>query len=385
MPTRGESTTARNPGLDLFRTLAILLVLVSHGRHFLTGYTVPGWDWWWLSVGGYLGVELFFVLSGFLIGQILVRDVWVQSAQPWSDRLRLFLIRRWFRTLPMYYLVLLYTVASERNHGANPWVDYRHFFFLQNFHAPSLEYFGVSWSLAIEEWFYVCIPAGGCLFLRAVTRKSGAGSTTSLLGPIAAFLFAIILLALAGTVAHLIALPDLSWTLVRKSVFLRFDSFAIGILLALFQRYRPAWFVWLAGPLVSGLSAVGLVALIGFYYREGDRGLDTSTFARTGMFTLTSVCVAGLMLYVHRAFRWESRVVEWGSRLTYGIYLVHSFIFWPLAGLSGQYATPWVSVALLGLAFLGTSLTAYVLYRFFEKPMMDLRNGFSFPRQPAAP
>ena len=99
-----RDNVSRNPWLDLCRALAILLVLLSHGRVFLRD-ALP-----WAEVlrfGGFMGVELFFVLSGFLIGGILLRV----SRQPGTAWLRVFYVRRWLRTLPNYYLFLLLTVV----------------------------------------------------------------------------------------------------------------------------------------------------------------------------------------------------------------------------------------------------------------------------------
>ena len=93
----------RNDWLDLCRALAILLVLLSHGR-YLVRSALPWADY--LRFGGFMGVELFFALSGFLIGGILIR----LSRGSGTHWLRGFDARRWFRTLPNYYLFLLVNV-----------------------------------------------------------------------------------------------------------------------------------------------------------------------------------------------------------------------------------------------------------------------------------
>ena len=90
-----KSPESRNVWLDACRSLAIILVLLSHGRHFLT----PVWDGAAIfRIGGFLGVELFFVLSGFLIGGIVARDF--ERSVDGSGWLHKFFLRRWLRTLP---------------------------------------------------------------------------------------------------------------------------------------------------------------------------------------------------------------------------------------------------------------------------------------------
>lgn len=138
-------------GLDVLRSFAIIMVLLSHSRIFFSASI----DLQYLGLFGYYGVELFFVLSGFLIGGVLLRNI--NSKSSWLEILN-FYIYRWMRTLPSYYLVLLiYIFVDIMNSGTYDFHLY-HFVFLQNFFLSELNFFGVSWSLAIEEWFYLIIP-----------------------------------------------------------------------------------------------------------------------------------------------------------------------------------------------------------------------------------
>src|SRR5687767_9357597 len=137
-------------GLDVLRAFAILLVLAAH--------TWPSRQAGaWANAFGVLGVELFFVLSGFLIGGILFRLSERGQLSTWQD-LMSFWRRRWFRTLPNYYLFLMLHVAWRTWVLGFPGVihtNWEHFVFWQNFdHGPSY-FFAEAWSLAIEEWFYL--------------------------------------------------------------------------------------------------------------------------------------------------------------------------------------------------------------------------------------
>ena len=93
---------SRNLGLDILRSVAIGLVLMAHSLTFFFRWTRLDLDASYYVLG-FLGVELFFVLSGFLIGRILIEDVLPERS--WRSLGR-FYIRRWLRTLPPYYLVL---------------------------------------------------------------------------------------------------------------------------------------------------------------------------------------------------------------------------------------------------------------------------------------
>ena len=96
---------ARNFGLDAVRATAILLVLIAHGTQFIastiSGFGLNPADLSWPP--GFVGVELFFCLSGYLIGRILLE---IERRGASLGDVRRFLVRRWLRTLPLYFLVL---------------------------------------------------------------------------------------------------------------------------------------------------------------------------------------------------------------------------------------------------------------------------------------
>src|SRR5262245_22239735 len=149
----------RIAGLDLLRSLAILAVLVSHGRHFVTPYIA---ELEHLRLFGFFGVELFFVLSGFLIGSILLRGV---ECFDQRKNLTAFLLRRWLRTLPNYYLFLAINGLVALVLGQAIPHFFAYLFFLQNIADRHPAFFGEAWSLAVEEWFYLCFSVSLCLAL----------------------------------------------------------------------------------------------------------------------------------------------------------------------------------------------------------------------------
>jgi len=148
MPSR------RNFGLDLARAVAITMVFLSHGVSALE------------SLG--VGVDLFFLLSGFLIGRIYLRSQADAHDAPGTFTLWGFWSARWFRTLPPYLAALgLFALAEPHFHN-NPIHSY-YLIFAQNYLGVSG--FGPSWSLCVEEHFYLALPLIGFLALRFVGRR----------------------------------------------------------------------------------------------------------------------------------------------------------------------------------------------------------------------
>nr|GFD13805.1 acyltransferase, putative [Tanacetum cinerariifolium] len=136
-------------GLDLLRAGAILTVMLSHTSGYLPAAWAPAyltlqWD----------GVGNFFVLSGFLIGGILLKTL---EKQPASRAVLLdFWNRRWLRTLPPYLLVLFisFAIAIARHEKEATWYNFfKYAVFSQNLRKPHPAPFGEAWSLSIEEWF----------------------------------------------------------------------------------------------------------------------------------------------------------------------------------------------------------------------------------------
>ncbi len=135
----------RNFGLDILRAFSIWLVLLQHAGINIRGLAP-------LKIGG-IGVEIFFVLSGFLIGGILFREI--DKGNSFVQTLKSFWIRRWMRILPLYYAVLLFKFTFiDHTIGFN--ILYYIFFLQNNFYG--IQYLEVSWSLVIEEWFYLFTP-----------------------------------------------------------------------------------------------------------------------------------------------------------------------------------------------------------------------------------
>ena len=362
--------SARVFGLDFLRAAAILSVFIAHS----IGVLMPHLPWWFVFCGhgGFYGVELFFVLSGFLIGTILIRSG-TDLCQP--DRIATFYIRRWFRTLPLFWLFLCINVAIEyalRSHYVNSAEIWSHGFFLRNLTTLRMTFFPESWSLAIEEWFYLLFPAALWLALRFDRRFDRAFLTVA----IAFFLF--------STIGRMVTSPHAyaTWTeWQRKVAILRFDSLMIGVFGAWIATRYPS--VWRRHTKLLALAgAILLIAMYAWLWKFVDHQVQWSAdayFARTFRFTLVSL---GFALLLPAASDWSlkrenifstniRRIALW----SYALYLVHL----PVIALFQQYwPKQWSASALqASVTFLlqvGCAITvSALLYRFFESRCTHLR------------
>jgi peptidoglycan/LPS O-acetylase OafA/YrhL len=353
-------------GLDVLRAIAVLMVLAAHTRFLL----LPLLPWTErLSIFGFLGVELFFVLSGFLIGGIILKTF---PEAPTAQSLLSFWVRRWFRTLPNYYLFLvvnlvLWAALGHRLSGLLPYGA-----FLQNLWWPCRLFFNESWSLAVEEWFYLLFP----LLLLAGTR----------LRPRLRFACALALSVLfaLSTGARVVAVTaaDPSWDAgLRKVVVHRLDALMAGVLAAYLKVYAPALWRSLTYRLLP--AGVLLFAVVTASYYGAPR--NDYFFARTFMFNATSFAVVAFLPALDA---WRSAggpLAAWTRRISlwsYSLYLCQLPVLEVLkAGFGdprklglemGEFKIAAVSAAFVVLSIAVAAFT----YRFFEKPAMDLRERF---------
>ncbi len=351
-------------GLDVYRAAAILLVVFFHGN-FMLQPLLPGFPYVKLPDG----VELFFVLSGFLIGTLLLRATETKQSFGWND-LFTFWKRRWFRTLPNYYLLLLvhilFAYQGWNNCDATQ-VSWKFFFFLHNFSDTFHSFFWESWSLSVEEWFYIFLPLtfGLCFFLLRKWLRIRY-----------VFLLTLLLLILLPLLYRIWTAPDLHpdkfWfdLLYRKRVVMRLDSIVYGVLGAYLCFYHPV--LWKRCRYPAFLA--GIVLLFSLLYL---RQPPDSFFSKVWYFPLTSIaCLLLLPLAysIRTAKRRIGKVFTYLSKVSYAWYLVHLGLVAAVFDRHLAPFAPWPGL-LLFLAYVLVSLgLATLVYRYYEKPMTDLRD-----------
>ncbi|HWR39059.1 MAG TPA: acyltransferase [Patescibacteria group bacterium] len=367
----------RNHGLDIARALAIAMVLMSHSIYlfsFESGVFTN--RYWGFEIFGYFGVELFFVLSGFLIGGILLRLFTgdFDGLEHWKRKLVNFYLRRWFRTLPLYYAILFFNVFFWE--AMSFWdfvaegrqVSWHYIFFLQNCGITNGLFFPESWSLAVEEWFYLLWPLVliGSL---AGSSKGGRNPQTSVGYIIAGSVVAVVLFRLVTVMSG-----DVSFDQgIRKNTFLRLDSLAVGVLLAYCRMYKAATFQRLAGRDFGLAAVLVLVAVAGWFWQVGWPGWDKSLLARTLMLDIVSVSFAFIIAYLYQQRFTRIKVFALLSRLAYSMYLVHLPVIIYLSYWSSRLDNPLMAPVLWGVAAIVIWGICRLIYCYFEKPIMDLR------------
>jgi peptidoglycan/LPS O-acetylase OafA/YrhL len=320
--------------LDLLRGVAILLVL---GRHCVVQpygagvFYRPAQVWYRL---GWTGVDLFFVLSGFLIGGLLFKELRAHS----DIAVGRFLIRRGFKIWPAYYayitfvLITLLATLPAPDALAQMLPNYLH---VQNYCGSGTEMFlAHTWSLSVEEHFYLVLPVVLWLLARRGWRplRSVPGFPTLA----AACLVACLGLRVAAYWATRSGGPAIRWP-----THLRLDSLLAGVLLAYLYYFRPAVLAPLARHrlllVAAGLALIGPALLL-----DEDNG-----FIVTGGFTLLYLGYGCLLLATvstptahgagARFFALPpTRAVAYVGYHSYSIYLWHiALARWPLLQLVG--------------------------------------------------
>ncbi len=351
-------------GLDFIRALAIWGVMLSHGKHLLVG-DAPGNVVF--SVGGTLGVEAFFVLSGFLIGGILLREL--GRALPSHHAATGFLLRRWFRTLPMYYAALALEVTYGLVfRGAATGFTWLHLVFLQNAAGPAT-FLDVSWSLTIEEWFYFL--AAGTLLL---VGFRGSGRRLALI--------ALILIATSTAGRWYLAINGEGWEMTRRLLWFHFDGIAIGVLLAYVQRRYPEhWKRHATASAYVGMALLGAVIGSLAALRAAPQ-LDPGMWDwyQVHWFQAAAISVA---LIVPAIMRWQVQPGRMGAGIThislvsYSMYLVHMPIQTVLERLGVFDPLP-VGVA-WSLWAVVTVAASTLTYKLIEVPFLQLRDKPNMP------
>lgn len=347
----------RRPGLDVIRAAAILLVMLHHFRH------LPGCPEWlrWVAVRSFVGVDLFFVLSGWLIGGQLFREL---RATGGIDVVR-FWAKRWLRTLPSYYVVLATLVVAGSIAASDVAAMAT---FTQNYVNP--QGWLVSWSLCIEEQFYLVLPVLVLAVRRARPPFAAAALVTAcLVSP-----------ALRWTAHH--SMAEGSYGDFIKGFYgvthLRLEGLAIGVSIAGFRVFRPNVWARLADRAIA-LAVFGTAAIVAGTWNPwwtgfGSDGVDRMAFfpAVPG-FVVVSVGVA-LLLPLAETARVRSVALGAGTLFVaehaYALYLTHDQILRFTGGVSQRYGFWPALVVTFVLAF----AVAVGLRRLVERPVLVVRD-----------
>ncbi|MEO6362690.1 MAG: acyltransferase [Caldimonas sp.] len=337
---RPRAATVPIPSLDLLRSWAIASVVLAHAclAYGVGPALAP------LQLGG-TGVDLFFLLSGWLLGSQLMRELKSSG----SIRLTRFWSRRWMRTLPAYYAVLLFTFAQQIYKG-NHDLDWSYLWFGQNYFSD-LPYFTVSWSLAVEEHFYLAIAPFLVLLFTLGRRGVGLG---------AAVLLAPFVMRTLGLYGHI------------EQTHVRYDACLAGVALAGVNVFLPRLWSKLcaAAPLIGG---TGLLLYGWFVFARWHPAYALPLDEQTQCM----VIYGSILMLAVSSEKWRQSLYLPGSaylaKRAYSVYLLHPESLALLARLH----VPSFPL-FLALSWLLTLAAAEVLYRLVELPIMNARERYRF-------
>lgn len=344
-------------GLDLVRAVAIIIVLLGHSSELLENTKLSGFPYLHLIDG----VELFFVLSGYLIGSLLLKQIAI--IQSFDIRMLLnFWKRRWFRTLPNYYLILIVNILlfiSGAIKGNQAAINLKFFLFLQNFNKPFLDFFWESWSLSVEEWFYLIF---GCMLF--ILHRLFNSMYAYLFSAIALILFSLIYRIYNS---HLTV--DYFWWDVtfRKVVLCRLDGIGFGTLFAYIHFYYPQ--LW--NKIKKSCLVLGLILFFSIPYITVYPNLF---FFKTFYFTITAIsCVLCIPYFSTLNVKptYTSKIITYISLISYSLYLINLSIVLQLIKNYSSF-NGYINYSLFWII---NFITATFLYVYYEKPIMDLRDN----------
>ncbi len=350
-------------GLDALRALAILLVLTFH-------YPYSEGPAWFAALAqyGWAGVDLFFVLSGFLIGRQLLAPL----ARGEALDLRGFYLRRFLRILPSYWVVVaVYLLLPSLREKARMPPGWKFLTFTQNLGLEASA-FSHAWSLCVEEHFYLLLP----LLVLALGRVRRARWVVAALGAVLVFG----LVVRGGLWWHVLRAPGPEapvWRLYREFIYYptwgRLDGLLAGVALALLQVFRPSrWERWRARPLVPAL--VGTLSLIAAgVLSEWSLSLPYCL----GLFPLVSLGFAGWVLAAtsETASRLCARLpgAHTLAVLSFTVYLTHKMVVHAIhQALGPRGYGPFSGVTVLACA-VAVPAVAWCLHRLVERPFLALR------------
>lgn len=358
-------------GLDILRAMAILFVVFGHGKHIL-----PNKLHFFHKLFIFDGVSIFFVLSGFLIGGILIKII--ESKKANKSTLIDFWKRRWFRTLPNYFLILIIITSyylSTRSDFTLYSIN-RYLVFCQNLFSPHPFFFPEAWSLSVEEWFYLIIPSIIFILISAFKMEP---KKSILISALSIILLVCLFRIHRYSTVDIVSIRD--WDLLfRKQVFTRLDSIMFGVFGAYIQYYYPLKWSKVKFPLLiigillftvtKCLSLFNIIAVDSFYMCVLS-------------FSVTSLATLSLLPYLSN-LKAGSGMLYKGitviSLISYSMYLLNLTVvqniimtdFIPWDSLSGdtylrvilKYSSYWLL----------TILGSIIIYKYYEIPLTTLRD-----------
>ncbi|CAH0263610.1 MULTISPECIES: acyltransferase family protein [Pseudomonas] len=340
-----------NVDIDALRGIAIILVVSYHMA--AVGYIPSAVSTMLANFNGSFGVDLFFLVSGFLVSASLMKILESNSGS-FRKAISIYFARRWFRTIiPAAIWVVIWTVLSfltdgfgepvkNLNHAVAAVLQWAHLFlYFECVKGNGCGLFGYYWSLSLEEWFYVVLPVLFlCLRMKAM------------------------LTVIAGILLVLFALAFVGWSMWG---ILRIEPMLVGVviyltrtkLLVLAERLgRRKWVRWVLPILL--LSSMYLTA---------------HCFGKAYVAIVTSCALLFVLSLPDKGYlmgRQTSIMLSVVGKVSFSIYLVHVPLIWLVSHLYEGYSGFGAMLLANGFLFSIIALASFVSYRYLELPSRKL-------------
>ena len=362
----------RRPGLDLLRALAIVLVVLYHAGLF--DFNLP----FEVQRFGWIGVDLFFVLSGYLIAGQLFAPL-AAGKRPDLSR---FYERRALRILPAYFLIVaiyFFLPSALREYERMPPI-WKFLSFTQNFGLRGGTAFSHAWSLCIEFQFYLLLPLVILALARFARRRMSRSSMSSSVASVVFVMLAcapiVWCLLIRGILAHAnMSTPAPSFWFWQRWIYYptyaRLDALTIGVGLAAIESFRPIWWnalmksgTWIWVPGLAGIVVAMILAEDGLSVISSVLGFFLVAF---GMGTFL-VCAVSPRLPISRVAIPGAAFI---ATIAYSVYLSHKLMIHWVEGMRATHSiatVPAYLIMLVSIFVVGSALFFAV-----ERPFLKVR------------
>ena len=342
----------RYSGIDFLRFLAAYTVAVTHLiiNHYQTSLK--------LEIISSMAVEVFFIISGFVLAPQIIKLV----SEKKFVNYRIFLMRRWYRTIPLYVLSLVITSIILNKYFSIDFIKY--LFFFQNFFFIWVDedYFSISWSLSVEEWFYVIFP----IFLILISKILNFKKKNSLF-------IAIIFVVLIFLIRFIFTNFDDWGSSVRRIVFFRLDAIAFGFILYYFKD--------ILRKNILNLILISFSIILTTYitYKIFEININEN-YLFIKMFSHFMIAIWGSIILIffylinkliNKNFVFKLNIFL--GRISYSTYLFHLILIYVIGSFKD------ISLTLFLIIFtVAQIIISSVLYYFFEEPILKSRPSYKY-------
>ena len=360
-----DSIPKRNRALDVLRGIAVITVMLSHVQlmtkesvqHSVFKYIRLFFSM--MTIGGWSGVDMFFVLSGFLVSGLLFNEYKkTKTVQPGR-----FLIRRGFKIYPGFIFFIWFTLLVEtfesNSLGAKfPVTDYlKDLFFLHNYFGGRWDH---SWSLDVEEAFYFLLTAFFLLSMKSNTLTLKTLKNTY---------FVLVIAGIAGRLIADIMHPDYDFDLHYHYTHFRLDALFFGVVLSyLYNFKREQLFNFFTKyKIIIAVSVICLIAPNYLFHRKTNSWISVILLATNPVAfgSLIILAINSKLSFFH------NKILSFIGRISYAVYLWHPFV--------NKYANYYFNTSRSGfLIYIFTYvifsiLAGFIITKFIENPFLSLR------------